>query len=45
VSTFVYDALNRLTTASYTDGSGMSYRYDGGGRLVTVDDSTRGILR
>jgi RHS repeat-associated protein len=45
VTTYGYDALNRKASATYGPGeSSIAYGYDGGGRLVTVVDSTSGTI-
>jgi YD repeat-containing protein len=38
---YTYDALNRLTTATYTNGSYVSYRYDAGGNITQIISATR----
>jgi YD repeat-containing protein len=44
LTTYSYDALNRLTQAVYTGGQTINYTYDQGvnglGRLTTITDST-----
>ncbi len=38
---YTYDALNRLTTATYSNGSYVSYHYDAGGNITQIISSTR----
>ena len=33
---YTYDALNRLTAASYADGGGVAYTYDGAGNRLSL---------
>ena len=44
VATYTFDALNRPSTASYADGSSVSYTFDLGGRLTQVQDSLGGTI-
>jgi RHS repeat-associated protein len=39
-----YDALNRLATESYADGSMVALTWDLGGRLTTIQDSIGGTI-
>jgi len=36
-STFVYDSLNRMTSATDGSGTAVGYQYDLGGRLIGID--------
>jgi YD repeat-containing protein len=41
---YVYDALNRRTSATYADSSDTTYTYDKGNRLTQINDSTAGNI-
>ena len=41
---FQYDALERLTGETYSDGQTVSRAYDANGRLIRVDDSSGGVF-
>jgi RHS repeat-associated protein len=43
-TTSTYDALNRLSTAAYADGSTLSYTYDLGNRITQLQDSLGGTI-
>jgi RHS repeat-associated protein len=43
-ATYTYDPLNRITSASYADGSVVSYTWDTGNRLTQIQDSVSGTI-
>jgi YD repeat-containing protein len=45
ITTFDYDALNRLTGASYPDGEVMTYKYDPMGNRLEMGSTTQGATQ
>jgi RHS repeat-associated protein len=43
-ATYTYDALNRISTATYADGAVVSYSFDKGDRLTQIQDSSAGTI-
>jgi RHS repeat-associated protein len=44
MASYTYDALGRITTATYADGAVVSYAYDQGDRLTQIQDSVAGTI-
>lgn len=40
-TTYTYDALNRLTSATYSNGDFVKYSYDAGGNIIRIQSSAR----
>jgi YD repeat-containing protein len=43
-TSYTYDALNRVRTVTYADGSIVTMTWDGGNRLTRIDDTANGTI-